>query len=199
MKRYFITGIDTDAGKTIASAIVTEQLQADYWKPVQAGSPTDSDTIRSLVSAEIKVHPEGEYLKAPMSPHAAAKLENRNIGLSGLHLPQTSNTLIIEGAGGILVPLNDNEMVIEVAKQFDCEVILVSKIYLGSINHTLLSIDYLKRNNYKIAGIIFNGEANEETERIILSYTGIKKLGRIPQLNEINPSTIKAAGQNIEL
>lgn len=199
MKKYFITGIDTDSGKTIASAIITQKLQADYWKPVQAGSPTDSDTLRSLISPDLIVHPEGEYLEAPMSPHAAAKLENREIGLAGLNLPDTQNTLVIEGAGGIMVPLNDQEMVIQVAKKFECEVILVSRIYLGSINHTLLSIDYLQRNNYKIAGVLFNGETNPETERIIQEYTGVKSIGRINHLEEVTPETIITEGQNIQL
>jgi len=199
MKKYFVTGIDTDCGKTIVSAILTEKIKADYWKPVQAGVPTDTDTIQNLTSATIRTWPEGALLKAPMSPHAAAKLENRKIEISGIHLPSTTNTLVIEGAGGLMVPLNDQEMVIELAKKFDAEVILVSKNYLGSINHTLLSINYLHQHKYKIAGIIFNGQPNPESEKIILAYSGLTCLGKIPQLTSLSESSISEAGDKIQL
>lgn len=199
MKKYFVTGIDTDAGKTIASAILVEKLKADYWKPIQAGEPTDSDTVRSLVSADRTIHPEGIVLKAPMSPHAAAKLEDIDLRAEHLSVPETENSLIIEGAGGLLVPINDDEFVINLAKQFDVEVILVSRNYLGSINHTMLSISYLKQNGFKVAGIIFNDTPNPETERFILQYSQLPCLGRIDVLTEINPSTIQSQLKNINL
>ena len=199
MKKYFVTGIDTDAGKTIASAILVEKLKADYWKPIQAGEPTDSDAIRSLVSTDRTIHPEGIVLKAPMSPHAAAKLEDIDLRANQLSVPETENNLIIEGAGGLMVPINDDEFVIDLAKQFDVEVILVSRNYLGSINHTMLSITYLKQNGFKIAGIIFNDTPNPETERFILQYSQLPCLGRIDPLTEINPSTIQSQLKNIDL
>lgn len=199
MKKYFVTGIDTDAGKTIASAILVEKLKADYWKPIQAGEPTDSNAVRRLVSPERVIHPEGIVLEAPMSPHAAAKLENIDLRAAQLKLPETENTLLIEGAGGLLVPINDEEFVINLAKQFDAEVILVSRNYLGSINHTMLSIAYLKDNGFKIAGIIFNDTPNAETERFILQYSQLPCLGRIEPLDEINPDTIQSQLKNIDL
>ncbi|WP_456457812.1 dethiobiotin synthase [Reichenbachiella sp.] len=199
MKKYFVTGIDTDAGKSIASAILVEKLKADYWKPIQAGFPTDSDTIRSLVNADRIIHPEGIILQAPMSPHAAAKLENVDLRAEQLSVPETENTLIIEGAGGLLVPINDDEFVINLAKQFDAEVILVSRNYLGSINHTMLSIAYLKQNGFSVAGIIFNDTPNTETERFILQHSQLPCLGRIEPLDEVNPSTIQSQLKNINL
>ena len=198
-KRYFVTGIDTDSGKTIASAILTEKLKADYWKPVQAGFPTDSETIKSLVSDDLIIHSEGKILQAPMSPHAAAAREDFDLRIENLNLPETENTLIIEGAGGIMVPLNDDELVIDLAKKFETEVILVSRNYLGSINHTLLSIEYLKQKNYPIAGIIFNDETHPESEEYILNYSGLKCLGRIEKLEEVTPETITAQTKNISL
>ncbi len=196
-KKYFITGIDTDSGKTIASSILTEALQADYWKPVQAGTPTDADFVRSMVSDNLTIHPEGIMLKHPMSPHASADKEGRQIGIDELSLPDTSNHLIAEGAGGIMVPLNDNQLVIDVAKKFDLEVILVSRNYLGSINHTLLSVEYLKQHNLKVKGIIFNGDPTPSTEEYILNYTGLKCLLRIPTLKEVTPESIKAIAKTI--
>ncbi len=198
-KRYFVTGIHTDAGKTIAAAVLVEKLKADYWKPVQAGFPTDTETVESLVSKETKIHPEGKILQAPMSPHAAAARENFDLKIENLELPQTNNTLIIEGAGGIMVPLNDLELVIDLAKKFEAEVILVSRNYLGSINHTLLSIEYLKSKNLPIAGILFNDDTHPESEEYILNYSGLKYLGRIERLKEITPEAIATQTKNIEL
>lgn len=199
MTKYFVTGIDTDSGKTIVSAVLVEKLKADYWKPVQAGSPTDSDTIRELVSKDITIHPEGVYLQAPMSPHAAAELEKIELNISDFSLPETDNNLIIEGAGGIMVPINDDEFVIDLATHLDAKVILVSRNYLGSINHTLLSIEYLKKNDFEIAGIIFNDTENKASEKFILEHSGLECLGRIENLETIDPATILAQTRNITL
>ena len=135
----FVTAIGTDCGKTIASAIITEALQADYWKPVQCGmDETDSQTISKLVP-NAKIHPERYALKAPASPHLAAEMEGINIKLEDFKLPAVSNHLVMEGAGGTLVPLNyDGDFVIDLAHRFKAEVIVVANLYLGSINHTLL-------------------------------------------------------------
>ncbi|MEQ6121264.1 dethiobiotin synthase [Reichenbachiella sp. MALMAid0571] len=197
-KKYFVTGIDTDSGKTIVSAIIMETLKADYWKPVQAGEPTDSDFIRNI-HKHATIHPEGIMLHHPMSPHASADLENRKISMNDLKLPKTDNNLIIEGAGGIMVPVNDNELIVDVAKKFDLEVILVSRNYLGSINHTLLSIDYLKRNNFNIKGIVFNGEPNPSSEEYILKHSGLKCLFKIGQLSIIDTKTIEEIATTIKL
>jgi dethiobiotin synthetase len=198
-KRYFITGIDTDSGKTLVSALLVEKFKADYWKPVQAGRPTDTDTITSLVSQERIIHPEGKILQAPMSPHAAAALENTILSIENLSLPKTENTLIIEGAGGLMVPLNDTQLVIEMAKYFNAEVILVSRNYLGSINHTLLSAAYLKANKYVVAGIIFCDKPNPASESIILSHTGLPCLGHIGHVDEVSRSTISRLVTDIQI
>ena len=190
--QYFVTAIGTDSGKTLVSAILTEALGADYWKPVQAGLPADLDTVKSLVSnSQTNFHPEAFRLNTPASPHAAARIDGVEVTVDEVGMVQTANDLVIEGAGGVLVPLNDREFVIDIAKRHDIEVILVSNLYLGSINHTLLTIDYLKRNNFRVKGIIFNGDANEESERIIELHSGYRVLLRLPRLGMINPGILR--------
>jgi dethiobiotin synthetase len=189
---YFVTGIDTDSGKTLASAILCEALTADYWKPVQAGLPTDSETIRGLVSnSRSTIHKETYLLKTPASPHAAAKLDGIRIELDQFILPETANDLIIEGAGGCLVPLNEHNFVIDLAARFKTEIILVADLYLGSINHTLLTIHELKVRQLNVKGIIFNGDRNAASEDIILQHSGIRKLLHINKEDSVDKSTIK--------
>lgn len=181
-KRYFVTGIGTDIGKTVASAILVEALEADYWKPIQSGATTDSDrrTVQSLITNTKSVfHPEVYSLTEPLSPHAAAELDGVALELDKIAVPETENTLIIEGAGGLMVPLNyKGLMVVDLITYCKAEAILVSRNYLGSINHTLLSIEALINRNIPIKGIIINGAENKATERVILD-TGIPMLGRI--------------------
>jgi dethiobiotin synthetase len=188
---YFITGIDTDSGKTLTSAILCEALQADYWKPVQAGSPTDSEVVRKLVTNQkTKVHPETFLLKMAASPHAAAKHQGISIKLTDFIVPDTTNTLIIEGAGGCLVPLNDNDLVIDLAEKLDSEVVLVADLYLGSINHTLLSFNELRRRKLNVKGIVFNGESNPESESIIIRHTGLRCLLEIRPEDNLNKDVV---------
>ena len=190
--QYFVTAIGTDSGKTLISAILTEALSADYWKPVQAGDPADTDKVKELVSNNhTSFHPEAFKLQMPASPHAAAKAEGIAISVDEIGTVQTENDLVIEGAGGVMVPLNDMEYVIDIARQPDTEIILVANLYLGSINHTLLTIDYLKRNNYKVKGIIFNGDINEESQRIIELQSGYKVLMHLPKLGKITPEIVR--------
>lgn len=179
--KIFVTGIGTDVGKTIAAAIITEALEADYWKPVQAGDLENSDThkIAKYVSNTATVYHENSYaLKTPASPHYAAELDNVIIDLNTIKEPKTDNSLVVEGAGGIFVPLNDKDTIADLI-QPDYKVIVVSRHYLGSINHTLLTIEALQHRSVAIAGIIFNGDVNEATESIILSKSGLKMIGRI--------------------
>lgn len=181
--KLFITGISTDVGKTIASAIIVEALEADYWKPIQAGDleTSDSHKIKSFISNEKTViHPNSYQLNTPASPHLAAELDGITIDLKNIIEPVTKNHLVIEGAGGIFVPLNDKDCVIDLI-QPDYKVIIVSRHYLGSINHTLLTVEALQHRKINIAGIIFNGEVNKSSEAIILNKTGIKCIGRIEQ------------------
>ncbi|MFC7774657.1 dethiobiotin synthase [Flavobacterium sp. GCM10027622] len=179
--KVFITGIGTDIGKTIASAVVVEALEADYWKPVQAGDLDYSDThkIKKYVANDKSYFHKNSYeLNTPASPHLAAKLDNIEIELNKIKEPITENHLVIEGAGGVLVPLNETDCVIDLI-QPDYKVIVVSRHYLGSINHTLLTIEALKSRKIEVGGIIFNGDKNASTESIIVSKTGIKMIGRI--------------------
>jgi dethiobiotin synthetase len=199
MKNYFITGIGTDVGKTLASAILTEALEADYWKPVQAGDLENSDTIkvqRLVSNTKTVFHKEAYQLTQPMSPHAAAKIDKIDIDLNQIQAPKTTNNLIIEGAGGLMVPLNNSQLIIDLIKKLDVETILVSQNYLGSINHTLLSIEAIKQKGLKIKGIIFNGDENKETEEYILNYTGINYLGRINNHSTISKDVVLSYKNN---
>ncbi len=189
---YFVTAIGTDSGKTVVSSILVEMLQADYWKPVQAGTPTDTETVKKLVSNQLTFfHGERHLLKMPASPHAAAKAENLAIHLDDFHLPKTENNLIIEGAGGVFVPLNDQHFMIDLIGKIDCEVILVADLYLGSINHTLLTAEALKNRNIKVRGIVFNGLSNPESERIIKLTTGWDVLMQIPREEKIDGEMVR--------
>ena len=200
MAKYFITGIGTGIGKTLISAILTEKLKADYWKPIQSGDldTSDSITLGSLISnTKTVIHPESYRLAQPLSPHLSARLDGIEIDLNKINMPLTENDLIIEGAGGLMVPLNEKELIIDLIKKLNVEVILVSQNYLGSINHTLLSVNLLKQYEIPIKGIIFNGDENVETEKYIQQYTKIKKLGSLPSLKNIDKEKVKAAGQNL--
>lgn len=183
--KIFVTGISTDVGKTVVSAIITQALEADYWKPIQAGDLNNSDThkIKAYVSNSKTTFFENSYaLNTPASPHLAAQIDGVTIDVQKIIEPKTENRLVIEGAGGLYVPLNDTETIADLIKA-DYKVIVVSRNYLGSINHTLLTIEALKNRNITVAGIIFNGEKNEATEAIILSKTGVNLIGRL----EIEP------------
>lgn len=191
--KLFITGISTDVGKTIASAIITESLEADYWKPIQAGDleNCDSHKVKSFLSNnKTVIHPNSYALNTPASPHLAAALDGVIIDLKKIIEPITNNHLVIEGAGGVFVPLNEKDAVIDLI-QPDYKVIVVSRHYLGSINHTLLTIEALQNRKINIAGIIFNGEENKATEVIILNKTGIKCIGRIEQEPYFDQNVIK--------
>lgn len=193
MKRYFVTGIGTDVGKTVVAAILTEALEADYWKPIQAGDLDNTDTMkvkRWVQNTKSVFHPEQHRLTQAMSPHAAAEIDRVSIQLKDVALPHTRNHLIIEGAGGLMVPINDQDLILDLIQSLYMEVIVVSKHYLGSINHTILTIEALKNVGISIKGLIFNGEPNKSTEEIIIKQTGVKVLGHINQHKEITPELI---------
>lgn len=201
-QQYFITGIGTGIGKTITSAVIIEKLKADYWKPIQSGDLKQSDslTIADLISNEQTViHPETYRLNQPLSPHLSAKLDGVEIELDKFILPKTNNHLIVEGAGGLMVPLNNQDLILDLIKHLAIEVIIVSQNYLGSINHTLLTINTLKQHDIAIKGIIFNGDENLETQSYILKYTGIKHLGNIPMLKALDKASVLEAGENLFL
>ena len=194
MRKIFVTGIGTDVGKTIVSAILTEALQADYWKPIQCGSLelTDTERVKRLVESNQSVfHPEAYRLYTPASPHYAAEIEDVKINWGKLKLPETNNTLVIEGAGGLMVPFNlKGETMLDIAKNMDSEVVIVSRNYLGSINHTLLTLRVLRDSGIKILGLIFNGEPNPSSEDVILKTTRVPLLGRIKDEYEFTKDLI---------
>jgi dethiobiotin synthetase len=190
---YFITGISTEVGKTIASAIITEALEADYWKPVQAGELDNSDTrtVKKLISNNKTVfHPSAFDLVTPMSPHGAAEIDGLKISAKKMARPTTKNNLIIEGAGGVLVPLNDTETIADLMEPTD-KIIIVSRHYLGSINHTLLTVEALKTRKLNIHGILFSGLKHPTTEAIIEKMSGVPILGRIDEEPYFDQNVVK--------
>ena len=172
-QRIFITGISTEVGKTLVSSIVVEALQADYWKPVQAGDlqNTDAMKIKKYISnSKAKIHPSSYYLQNPMSPHIAAEIDGVTIDLQKIKTPKTQNPyLVVEGAGGILVPLNDKDLIVNLIQKNDI-VIVVSRHYLGSINHTLLTLWYLKESGFQ-PFLVYSGNPSRGTREMIQKKT----------------------------
>lgn len=189
---YFITGIDTNIGKTIVSAAICEALGADYWKPVQAGDLGNSDSkkVRELISEDLRVFPEAYRLSHAMSPHAAAALDGIEIQLSRIEMPKHTRPLIIEGAGGLMVPLNANQTILDLLQVWSMPVILVSSHYLGSINHTLLTIEVLKQRGIPLAGIVFNGDEHVSSEFVIEHYSGVNVLGHVPTFERLDKESL---------
>ncbi|WP_026898536.1 dethiobiotin synthase [Daejeonella oryzae] len=201
MKYFVVAGIGTEIGKTFISSILVEALEADYWKPIQAGNLdcTDTDFIKHHISNKKTVcHPEAYRLSAPMSPHAAAEAEGILIELEKLEVPQTKKSLIIELAGGLMVPLNNNQLNIDLLQQWRLPLILVSENYLGSINHTLLSVEVLKSKGIHCIGIIFNGNPNPASEEFIMNYTGMPCLANIGKQTMINKDTVSRLTQELK-
>ncbi|PQJ80696.1 dethiobiotin synthase [Polaribacter porphyrae] len=192
MKTYFITGISTEVGKTVAAAIVTEALEADYWKPVQAGDLENSDThkVQRFISNKKSIfYPNSYALQTPMSPHAAAAIDGIKIDINKIKIPKTNNNLVIEGAGGLLVPLNDTDTILDLI-QPDYKVIVVSRHYLGSINHTLLTVKLLQEKGFDVS-IIFSGDEHPTTESIIKKMTNVNVIGRIDEEPYFDKNVIK--------
>jgi len=202
MKRIFITGIGTDIGKTVIAAIITEHLKADYWKPVQSGELDNTDTmkVKRLVSNSKTVfHTEGFKLSQPLSPHASAEIDAVKIKLEDFTLPATNNHLVIEGAGGLMVPLNNKLLLADLIKHLATSVIVVSRNYLGSINHTLLTVQELQRRQIPIIGIVFNGPHTPQTENFILQYTQLPLLFRVDLEESIDKQSVLKYAMQINL
>ena len=199
MKRIFVTGISTEVGKTMASAVLVEALEADYWKPVQAGDLeySDSDKVRDLISnPRTVIHPNAYALKTPMSPHAAAEIDGVRLSLDTVIPPETRNHLIIEGAGGLLVPLNDTDTILDLIRP-DYEVVVVSRHYLGSINHTLLTLKALTDVGFK-PYILFSGNEHPTTEAIIRSKSGLPILGRLEEQDQFNKEVVRSLAEKLK-
>ena len=201
-KRIFVAGTSTGVGKTIVSAILAEALHTDYWKPVQCGNLSETDThiVQSLVSNHVsKFYKETYLLKTASSPHYAAEIENVEIKPDRLHLPSSEIRLLIEGAGGLMVPLSRDYLVIDLIKYLEASVILVSKNYLGSINHTLLSIEALKQRGIDVLGVVFNGQNYFDNEEIIQHFTQTTLLGEINTAKTLDKEFVKTQAQKLKL
>ena len=193
-QNIFVTGIGTGVGKTVASAILTEALRADYWKPVQCGNLENSDSVlvRSLIgNTASQIYPERYAFRTASSPHYAAEVEGAQIEMKNFLVPKTDNMLIIEGAGGLMVPLNRKECVVDLIGFLNVPAVLVCRNYLGSINHTLLSIELLKQKGIRLLGLIFNGENFLDNEEVIKSFGDTVILGKIDESQAIDEAFIK--------
>lgn len=200
--QLIVAGIGTEIGKTVASAVLVESLKADYWKPVQSGALDDSDTDtvrRSVSNPTTRFHPEAYRLTQPLSPHAAAELDGVRIELTNIKTPETDNALVIELAGGLMVPLNDRDLNIDWVARSGLPVVLVSRNYLGSINHTLLSTEACRSRNIPVLGLIFNGPTTPATETFLLNYTGLPCVGRIGQEAIVTKAMVRKYAGSIDL
>jgi dethiobiotin synthetase len=199
MKGYCIAGIGTEVGKTVVSAIVTKALNATYFKPIQAGDLeySDTDKVIDWCGGNIETITNVYALKTPMAPHEAAHREQVQIRLENIVIPQVS-PLVLEGAGGILVPLNESgETILDVYQKSQLPIIVVSRHYLGSINHTLLTLEVLKRRGCTIHGVIYVG-SSPHSVAIIERVAGIRTLGKIPMVTEITQDFIAAQANLIK-
>ncbi|WP_336688931.1 MULTISPECIES: dethiobiotin synthase [unclassified Chryseobacterium] len=200
-KKLFVTGIGTEVGKTVCSAVLTKYFEAEYWKPVQSGDLDYSDTmkIKDWVGKHTVCHPERYRFKLAASPHQSAKEEGILIDLNEFKLPETQNHLIIEGAGGLMVPLNDKEFIIDLIEKLNIPVALVVKNYLGCINHTLLSVLVLNQKKIKLNYLILNGNFPPDTERVICENIPQEtEILRIPDLESITEESIKNIAKQLE-
>lgn len=196
-QHFVVTGIGTGIGKTVCSAVLCEALQYDYWKPVQAGEldTLDSAFVASLTS-QTKIVPEKELLTEPMSPHEAARIDGRVLRETDFELPNFERSTIIEGAGGLMVPLNDEGLnYIDIFQHWELPVFVITRHYLGSINHTLLTLNALYHREIPIAGLIINGTRNPATERIYENTFPEIKITTIPEITDFTKETIAAAAK----
>ena len=203
MTRFVVTGTDTDIGKTVFAAGLAGALGAHYWKPVQAGVDPEGDkeTVARLGNIpQTHILPEAYRLTTPASPHLAARIDGVEVRLDKLSLPQVDGPLVVEGAGGVLVPVSETLLMADLFAHWKLPVILCARTALGTINHSLLSIEALRSRGVPLAGIAFIGDPHEENERIIPQLAKVPSLGRLPRLDPLDASSLKAAfAENIRL
>ena len=194
--RFVITGTDTDIGKTVFAAALTGALGASYWKPIQSGldSETDSQTVARLSPATAtKILPEAYRLATPASPHLSAEIDGVVIDAGGLNPPDVDGPLVIEGAGGLLVPLSRQVLTIEIFARWGLPTILCARTRLGAINHALLSLRALATWKVPLAGVVFIGDEMADTQATIATFSGARILGRLPRVDPLNPESLRAA------
>lgn len=199
--RLFVTGIGTEIGKTVCSAVLVQYFKADYWKPIQSGDlhDTDSHKIEAWTDHTI-CHPETYRLKLAASPHQSAREEQIKINLDDFRLPDTENHLIVEGAGGLMVPISDKRFIIDLVETLNLPTALVVRNYLGCINHSLLSMMALRQRNIRLEYLILNGEFPEDTERVICSFIEEDtKIIRIPEIKSSDKEHIKTAAKQLTI
>jgi dethiobiotin synthetase len=199
---FFVTGTDTDVGKTVVAAWLVARLGACYWKPVQAGThpETDSVTVRRLSgAAPDRILPEAYMLAEPMAPHEAARREGIAIDMAKLVPPPCHRPLVAEGAGGLMVPLNEQSYVIDLARELDLPLILVARSTLGTINHTLLSLEAIRRRGLPLAGVVMNGPETPHNRAAIERYGRVEVIAEIPWLDQVTPEALMAIEPEIDL
>ncbi len=189
--RVFVTGTDTDAGKTVASAWLCLHSGADYWKPIQSGHPPDRDAETVIRLSGARAHPERFLLRAPLSPHHAAGREGLRISLDDFRLPETSRPLVIEGAGGVLVPVNESATMLDLMAHFAAPVIVAARSGLGTINHTCLTLAALNARGLPVLGVILCGPANPENRAAIEHFGHTRVLAEIPPLDPLNREALQ--------
>jgi dethiobiotin synthase len=200
-RKVVIVGIGTGVGKTLVSAIVCKALCAAYWKPVQTGylsgkGDRDADEVQKLSACQ--VYPEAYLFEEPLSPHAAAAIDGKRVDVQQIKVPQHDGNLVVEGAGGLMVPLNEEVLYIDLLAQWQFPVILVVRHYLGNINHTLLSVEALKKRNIPILGLIMSGNPLPETVSAIQHFSGQPVLLHIPELDEVNEEVVEVLAEELK-
>jgi len=195
MIRIIVVGINTDVGKTVVSAILTEALGGCYWKPVQCGPLADLDWVQERLSGKARCYPSTVSLCSPCSPHLAARKEGMKIEAKKLILPACSLPLVIEGTGGLLTPLNETETWTDAAIHWKARWIVVHRHYLGSLNHFALTVESMKHRNLSLLGVIFNGEGDLETEEMLLKKANARCLGRLPWQKQLTPKQVQRIGR----
>ena len=202
MSGFFVTGTDTDVGKTLVAAWLLTQLDGSYWKPIQAGTvqTTDSATVQSLAELPVsRVLPEAYLLPEPMAPHEAARRANIAMDMEKLKLPPHDGLVVVEGAGGLLVPIVDRAYMIDLADALDLPIILVARSTLGTINHTLLSVEAIRRRGLPLAGVVISGPETPHNRAAIERFGKVEVIAEIPQLETVNRDTLKAIAPELDL
>ncbi|MDJ0513908.1 MAG: dethiobiotin synthase [Methyloceanibacter sp.] len=202
MSGFFVTGTDTEVGKTVVSAWLLTQLDAAYWKPIQAGTvpTTDSATVQQLAELPVsRVLPEAYLLPEPMAPHESARRANIALDMEKIKLPPHDGLVIVEGAGGLMVPIAGGAYMIDLADQLDLPIILVARSTLGTINHTLLSLEAIRRRGLPLAGVVISGPETPHNRAAIERFGKVEVIAEIPQLETVDRETLKGITPELDL